>query len=94
MTALGQPGVSKRKEKLHHLRVGRAGIAAPETRIAGRVFQAKTGLVSLGHLPSGDHIQQVVVAEGVHAVVVPCGTERGQRGVEEPLRGPIRPSGW
>lgn len=46
------------------------GIAPSESGITARVLQAKTGLVSLGHFTSGNNVEQVVVAEGVHAVVV------------------------
>lgn len=60
----------------------RTGIATPESRVAGRVFQAKTGFVSLSHFTSGNDIQQVVVTEGVHAVVVPLWSTRGQAGIE------------
>lgn len=48
----------------------RTGITAPESRVAGRVLQAKTGFVSLGHFAPSNGVQQVVVTEGVHAVVV------------------------
>lgn len=46
------------------------GVAPSESGITARVLQAKTGLVSLGHFTSGDDVEQVVVTEGVHAVVV------------------------
>lgn len=53
----------------------RTGIATPESRVTARVLQAKTGLVSLGHFASSDGVQQVVVTEGVHAVIVSVGVE-------------------
>lgn len=60
----------------------RTGIAAPESRVAGRVLQAKTGFVSLGHFASSSGVQQVVVAEGVHAVVVSVWNRAGQNRME------------
>lgn len=48
----------------------RTGVAPPESGITAGVLQAKTGLVSLGHFTSSDGVQQVVVTEGVHAVVM------------------------
>lgn len=48
-----------------------AGEASSHTPVAGCVLQTETGLVSLGDLLSGGGIQQVVVTEGLHAVVVP-----------------------
>lgn len=54
-----------------YLCVGRTGVASPESCIAACVLQAETGLVSLGYFPSCPHVQQVVVTERVHAVVVP-----------------------
>ena len=57
------------------LRVSRAGVATPHSRVTGSLLQAEAGLVSLGHLaPRGD-VQQVVMTEGVHAVEVPDGTD-------------------
>lgn len=46
------------------------GVAPSESGVTAGVLQAKTGLVSLGHFTPGDDVEQVVVAEGVHAVVV------------------------
>lgn len=56
----------------------RTGIATPESRVTAWVLQAKTGLVSLGHFASSDGVQQVVVTEGVHAVVVSLGVEQNR----------------
>lgn len=56
---------------MRYLCVWCAGVAAPESRVTACVLQAETGLVSLSHFSSSDGVQQVVVAEGVHAVVVP-----------------------
>lgn len=56
-----------------HLGVGRAGVALQVAEITGGVLQAEAGLVALGHLPARGGIQQVVVAELIHAVVVPAG---------------------
>lgn len=53
-----------------YLRVRRARVAPSESCIAARVLQAETGLVSLSHFTSSDGVQEVVVAERVHAVVV------------------------
>lgn len=54
----------------------RTGVAPPEPGVAARVLQAETGLVPLGHFAPGDDVQQVVVTEGVHAVVVSEGGEQ------------------
>lgn len=69
-------------ERVYYLRVRRTGVASPKSGIAGRVFQAKTGFVSFGHFTSGNDIQQVVVTEGVHAVVVPWRNRREPTGIE------------
>lgn len=53
-----------------YLCMRRTGIATPESRVTAGVLQAKTGLVSLGHFASSDGIQQVIVTESIHAVVV------------------------
>lgn len=55
--------------------MGCTGIAPPESRVTACVLEAETGLVSLGYFTSGGDVQQVVVAEGIHAVVVPVGVE-------------------
>lgn len=61
-----------------YLCMRRAGIAPPESGVTARVLQAKTGLVSLCHFTSGDDVQQVVVTEGVHAVVVSEGVKQNR----------------
>lgn len=48
-----------------------AGIPPVVAIVAGRVLQAEAGLVALGHRMLSGGIQQVVVAELIHAVVVP-----------------------
>lgn len=50
-----------------------AGKTSPCSRVAGRVLQAETGLVSLSHFLSGGDVQQVIVAEGLHAVEMSAG---------------------
>lgn len=62
-----------------YLCVSRAGVAPSEARVTPRVLQAETGLVSLGHSTSSDHIQQVVVTEGVHAVVMSEGVGENKK---------------
>lgn len=58
-----------------------AGEASSYSRVAGCVLQAETCLVSLCDLLSSGDVQQVIVAEGLHTVVMPedthiqCGTE-------------------
>lgn len=47
-----------------------AGKAPSHPRVTGRVLQAETGLVSLCHLLSSGDVQQVVITEGFHAVVM------------------------
>lgn len=53
-----------------YLCVGRAGVAPSKSGVTVGVFQAETGLVTLGHFTSCQGVQQVVVTEGVHAVEV------------------------
>lgn len=48
-----------------------AGKAPPYSRVTGSVLQAETGLVSFSNLASSGDVQQVIRAEGLHAVVVP-----------------------
>lgn len=67
-----------RYSMFYYLCVRRTGVAAPESRVAGRVLQAKTGFVSLGHFAPSNGVQQVVVTEGVHAVVVSVWNRAGQ----------------
>lgn len=55
--------------------MGRAGVAPPESWLTARVLQAEAGLVSLGHFASSDGVEEVVVAERLHAVVVSVGVE-------------------
>lgn len=71
-----------RYSMFYYLRVRCTGVAAPESRVAGRVLQAKTGFVSLGHFASSNGVQQVVVTEGVHAVVVSVWNRAGQNRME------------
>lgn len=56
-----------------------AGVALQVTKVAGGVFQAEARLVPLCHFTAGPGLQQVVVAELVHAVVVPVGWGGKQR---------------
>ena len=65
---------------IHYLSVGRAGVAFEVAKVTRGVFQTEAGLVSFGHLAAGGHFQQVVVAELVHAVVVPGGGGMTQGG--------------
>lgn len=58
-----------------YLCMRRASVATPESRVAACVLKAKTGLVSLGHFVSSDCVEQVVVTESVHAVVVSASAE-------------------
>lgn len=47
-----------------------AGVALQVTEVTGGVLQAKAGLVSLCHLEARADLQQIVMAELVHAVVM------------------------
>ena len=67
----------------------RAGIALEVAEVTGAVLQAEAGHVAIGHLLACGCVQQVVVAELVHAVVVPgAGEEAGEEG----LGGPAQPA--
>ena len=52
-----------------------AGEAASYSGVTGCVFQAETGLVSLSNFLSGGDVQQVIVTESLHAVIMPAKTE-------------------
>ena len=54
-----------------HLCVGSAGVASAHSGVTAGVLQAETGLVTLSHLPARGDVQEVVVTERLHAVVVP-----------------------
>ena len=59
------------RSDLGHLGMCGAGISPVVSVVAGRVLQAEAGLVALGHWVMGAGVQQFVVAELIHAVVVP-----------------------
>lgn len=52
------------------LSVGGAGVSSVVTVVAGRVLQTETGLVSLCYSSVSRCVQQVIMTELVHAVVV------------------------
>ena len=52
-----------------------AGIPPPESRVTASVLQTETGLVSLGHSTSRNSVQQVIITEGIHTVVMPEGVK-------------------
>lgn len=54
------------------LGVRSAGESSVVAVVTGRVFQTEAGLVALGHRVLGVGVQQLVVAELVHAVEVPA----------------------
>lgn len=54
----------------------RASVSPVVSVVTGGVLQAEAGLVALCHRPLSGGIQQVVVAELVHAVVVPVNQQQ------------------
>ena len=63
------------------LRVRGACVALEVAEVTGAVLQAEAGLVALGYLLACGCIQQVVVAELIHAVVMSGrGQEEGKKG--------------
>lgn len=58
-----------------NLCVNSAGEAASYSGVTGCVLQAETRLVSLSNLLSGGDVQQVIVTESLHAVVMPAKRE-------------------
>lgn len=52
------------------LSVSCAGVAFQVTKITGGVLQTEASLVSLCHLTAGADLQQIIMAELIHAVVV------------------------
>lgn len=61
--------------ELYHLCMSGTSIASIVAVVAGRVLQAEAGLVSLSHTGLSAGVQQIVMAEFVHAVVVPVDTQ-------------------
>lgn len=61
------------------LRVRRARVALEVAEVTGAVLQAEAGLVALCHFLACGCIQQVIVAELIHAVVVSGGRAREER---------------
>lgn len=55
------------------------GISPVVTVFTGRVLQTEAGLVALGHHVVSGGIQQVVVAELIHAVEVSVDQQQKQR---------------
>ena len=55
--------------------MGCAGIASSESRVTARVLQAETGLVPFSDFTPRGNVQQVIVTEGIHAVVMPEGVK-------------------
>lgn len=51
--------------------VGCASISFQVPKVTGSVLQAKTGLVAFSHFPPTVDFQQVIMAELIHAVVMP-----------------------
>lgn len=64
--------------ELRHLCVSGTSKASVVAVVAGRVLQAEACLVSLSHTRVRAGVQQVVMAEFVHAVVVPVDKESHQ----------------
>lgn len=60
---------------LCYLSVTGAGITLQMTKITGGVFQTEASLVSLCHLTACADLQQIIMAELIHAVVVPAKKE-------------------
>lgn len=57
-----------------------AGVAAAESRVATCVLETEASFMSLGHFPA-QRVQEVIVTEGIHAVIVPRETgAAGERG--------------
>lgn len=67
-----------------------AGEAAVVAVVTGGVLQTEAGLVALGHHVVGVGVQQVVVAELVHAVEVSADQSSRRQSEEGP--GPSAPS--
>lgn len=61
--------------ELRHLCVSGTSEASVVAVVAGRVLQAEACLVSLSHTGVRAGVQQVIMAEFVHAVVVPVDTQ-------------------
>lgn len=58
-----------------------ARVALEVAKVAGAVLQAEAGLVALGHFLACGCVQQVIVAELVHAVVMSRGREEEEGGL-------------
>lgn len=58
---------------LCHLSVRRAGVALQVTKVTGGILQAEARFVPLCYFAASADLQQVIMAELIHAVVVPVG---------------------
>lgn len=56
---------------LCYLSMSRAGVTLQMTKITGGVLQTEASLVSFRHLTASADLQQIIMAELIHAVVVP-----------------------
>lgn len=53
-----------------------AGVSSPHTWITAGVLQTETGFMSLGHRSVRGGVQEVVIAEGIHAVIMSLGQKQ------------------
>lgn len=60
------------------LSVGGAGVSSIVAVVTGRVLQTETGLMSLRYSSLRTGVQQVIMTELIHAVVVPRNSEVNQ----------------
>ena len=61
---------------LCYLSVSGAGITLQVTKVTGGVLQTEASFVSLGHFTASADLQQIIMAELIHTVVVPVGNKQ------------------
>lgn len=56
---------------LYYLSVSSAGITLQVSKITGGVLQTEAGLVSLRYFTTSTDLQQIIMAELIHTVIMP-----------------------
>lgn len=61
---------------LYYLSVGCAGISLQVTKVTSGVLKTEASLMTLCHFTASADLQQIIMAELIHTVVVPVGTSK------------------
>lgn len=65
-----------------YLSVSSAGVSLQMSKITSGVLQTEASLVSLRHLTASVDFQQIIMAELIHAVVVPGKKKKNKKSVK------------